>query len=122
MPWPWRWATPPGAARARRPPARGASRAATPRPAPGARHAAPARGAGARRREYVRGVAEVIKAGFIADPAVLDLVESDPGQATVPAGPAAAELIERAVRVKAAVVSKDLREAGRREFLNYGHT
>jgi 3-dehydroquinate synthase len=64
------------------------------------------------RREYVSGLAEVIKAGFI----------SDPGQAAVPAGPAAAELIERAVRVKAAVVSEDLREAGQREFLNYGHT
>jgi 3-dehydroquinate synthase len=74
------------------------------------------------RREYVSGLAEVIKAGFIADPAILDLVESDPGQAAVPAGPAAAELIERAIRVKAAVVSEDLREAGQREFLNYGHT
>jgi 3-dehydroquinate synthase len=73
-------------------------------------------------REYVSGLAEVIKAGFIADPAILDLVESDPGQAAVPAGPAAAELIERAVRVKAAVAGEDLREAGRREFLNYGHT
>ncbi len=31
------------------------------------------------RREYVSGLAEVIKAGFIADPAILDLVESDPG-------------------------------------------
>jgi 3-dehydroquinate synthase len=74
------------------------------------------------RAEYVSGLAEVIKAGFIADPAILDLVEADPGQATVPAGPAALELIERAIRVKAAVVGDDLREAGRREFLNYGHT
>jgi 3-dehydroquinate synthase len=74
------------------------------------------------RREYVSGLAEVIKAGFIADPAVLDLVESDPGQAAVPAGAPAGELIERAIRVKAAVVAEDLREAGRRETLNYGHT
>jgi 3-dehydroquinate synthase len=74
------------------------------------------------RAEYVSGLAEVIKAGFIADPAILDLVESGPALAADPAGPAAAELIERAIRVKAAVVSEDLREAGRREFLNYGHT
>jgi len=74
------------------------------------------------RREYVSGLAEVIKAGFIADPAVLDLVESDPGQAAVPAGASAGELIERAIRVKAAVVAEDVREAGRRELLNYGHT
>ena len=32
------------------------------------------------------------------------------------------ELIERTVRVKAHHVSADLREAGLREFLNYGHT
>ena len=32
------------------------------------------------------------------------------------------EIIERAIRVKAEVVSADLRESGRREFLNYGHT
>ena len=74
------------------------------------------------RREYVSGLAEVIKAGFIADPAVLDLVESDPGRAADPAGAPAAELIERAIRVKAAVAGADPREAGPREILNYGHT
>jgi 3-dehydroquinate synthase len=40
----------------------------------------------------------------------------------VPHGRHARELIERTVRVKAAVVSADLREAGPREVLNYGHT
>jgi 3-dehydroquinate synthase len=74
------------------------------------------------REDYVSGLAEVIKAGFIADPAVLDLVESDPGQAAVPAGAPAGELIERAIKAKAVVVAADLREAGRRETLNYGHT
>jgi 3-dehydroquinate synthase len=33
-----------------------------------------------------------------------------------------AELVERAVRVKALVVGQDLREASLREILNYGHT
>ena len=74
------------------------------------------------RAEYVSGLAEVIKAGFIADPVILDLIESRPGAALLPDEPVAAELVERAVRVKAAVVSEDLREAGPREFLNYGHT
>jgi 3-dehydroquinate synthase len=72
--------------------------------------------------EYVSGLAEVIKAGFIADPVILDLIEDDPAGAVVPHGRHARELIERAVRVKAEVVSADLREAGRREILNYGHT
>ena len=72
--------------------------------------------------DYVSGLAEVIKAGFIADPAILGLVEADPTGAAKPGGPHERELIERAVAMKAAVVSADLREAGRREFLNYGHT
>jgi len=72
--------------------------------------------------EYVSGLAEVIKAGFIADPAILDLIESDPAGAARPGGPHERELIERAIRVKAAVVSADLRESGPREVLNYGHT
>ncbi|HEY2442496.1 MAG TPA: 3-dehydroquinate synthase [Streptosporangiaceae bacterium] len=71
--------------------------------------------------EYISGLAEVIKAGFIADPTILELIESDPPAATGPGGPVI-ELVERAVRVKAAVVAADLREAGPREFLNYGHT
>ena len=39
-----------------------------------------------------------------------------------PAGGDTAELIERAVRVKADAVGEDLYDTGRREFLNYGHT
>jgi 3-dehydroquinate synthase len=72
--------------------------------------------------DYVAGLAEVIKAGFIADPVILDLVQQDPGGATVPHGRHARELIERAIRVKAGVVSADLTEQGLREILNYGHT
>ncbi len=72
--------------------------------------------------DYVSGLAEVVKAGFIADPVILDLVESDPAAAADPAGPHTRELVERAVRVKAAVVAADLRESGVREILNYGHT
>ncbi|MGP0025992.1 MAG: 3-dehydroquinate synthase [Streptosporangiaceae bacterium] len=72
--------------------------------------------------DYVAGLAEVIKTGFIADPVILDLVLADPEGATVPHGTHARELIERAIRVKAGVVSQDLTEAGPREILNYGHT
>ncbi|MEW5541188.1 3-dehydroquinate synthase [Streptomyces cyaneofuscatus] len=72
--------------------------------------------------DYVSGMAEIIKAGFIADPVILDLVEADPEAARTPAGPHTAELIERSIRVKAEVVSSDLKESGLREILNYGHT
>ncbi|WP_327357480.1 3-dehydroquinate synthase [Streptomyces sp. NBC_01304] len=72
--------------------------------------------------DYVSGLAEIIKAGFIADPVILDLIEADPAAARTPAGPHTAELIERSIRVKAEVVSSDLKESGLREILNYGHT
>ncbi|WP_078890747.1 3-dehydroquinate synthase [Streptomyces sp. NRRL B-1381] len=72
--------------------------------------------------DYVSGLAEVIKSGFIADPVILDLIEADPEGARTLAGPHTAELIERSIRVKAEVVSSDLKEVGLREILNYGHT
>ena len=74
------------------------------------------------RTDYVAGLAEVIKAGFIADPVIIDLIQQDPDDATVPHGRPARELIERAIRVKADVVSSDPTEQGPREILNYGHT
>ncbi|HTU74931.1 MAG TPA: 3-dehydroquinate synthase [Trebonia sp.] len=72
--------------------------------------------------DYVAGLAETIKAGFISDTTILRLIEQDPADAALVAGSHARELVERAIRVKAAVVSADLREAGLREMLNYGHT
>ena len=72
--------------------------------------------------QWVNGMAEVIKAGFIADTGILDLIEADFPGAAVPSGPAAVELIERAISVKVEVVSRDLKESGPREMLNYGHT
>jgi 3-dehydroquinate synthase len=74
------------------------------------------------RNELVAGMAEVIKAGFIADPRILELVEADPEAAVDPADPVLAELVRRAIQVKADVVSADLRESSLREILNYGHT
>lgn len=72
--------------------------------------------------ELAAGMAEVVKAGFIADPVILDLVERDPAAALDPHGDVLAELVRRAIQVKADVVSADLREANLREILNYGHT
>jgi len=78
--------------------------------------------------ELVAGMGEVVKCGFITDPAILDLVEADPVAATDVDGPVLRELIERAIQVKIDVVVDDLRETGGRdghpgrEVLNYGHT
>jgi 3-dehydroquinate synthase len=72
--------------------------------------------------DYLAGLAEVVKCGFIADPVILDLIEADPAVAARAGNPVEQELIERSVRIKADVVSEDLTEQGRREILNYGHT
>ncbi|HET9564681.1 MAG TPA: 3-dehydroquinate synthase [Mycobacterium sp.] len=74
------------------------------------------------RNEIVAGMAEIVKAGFIADPVILDLIEADPEAALDPAGQVLPELIRRAVTVKAEVVAADERESQLREILNYGHT
>jgi 3-dehydroquinate synthase len=72
--------------------------------------------------ERVAGFAEVVKAGFIWYPEILDLIEADPAAAVDPASEAFRRCIELAIDMKARVVGQDLREAGLREVLNYGHT
>jgi 3-dehydroquinate synthase len=72
--------------------------------------------------DYLAGLAEVVKCGFIADPAILDLIEADPSAAATAGSAVERELVERSVRVKARVVGEDLTEQGLREILNYGHT
>ena len=74
------------------------------------------------RNEIVAGMAEVVKAGFIADPLILDLIEADPRAALDPAGDMLPELVRRAITVKAEVVAADEKESQLREILNYGHT
>ena len=77
-------------------------------------------------RELRAGLAEVIKHGVIADGDELNRVASL-GSALDAAGAIAADrglesLIERSVRIKAAVVAADERELGLRKVLNFGHT
>lgn len=80
------------------------------------------------RAELVAGLGEVVKCGFIADPGILELVETTDPAALTADSPVLRELVERAIQVKADVVAGDLRETGGagghpgREALNYGHT
>ncbi len=62
-------------------------------------------------RDVRAGLAEVVKCGFIADARILSLVQEDLADATDVTGARFAELVERAVAVKAAVVAVDFREA-----------
>lgn len=72
--------------------------------------------------ELLTGMAEAVKCGFIADPQILDLIEQDPEASKDPGSALVRELIERSIKVKAKIVSEDLKESGQREYLNYGHT
>ena len=64
----------------------------------------------------LEGVAEALKAGLVADPALVDLFTRRGSQADL------REMVERSVRVKVEVVEEDFREQGRRAILNFGHT
>ena len=70
-------------------------------------------------REILAGMAETLKCGFIADPRILELPAAALRDVR---SPEFARALGYAVRVKADVVSRDLREANLREILNYGHT
>jgi len=73
-------------------------------------------------RQLRSGWAEVLKHGLICDAGFFDWLGG--AGACGAAGDAAAltEAVVRSVRIKAAVVSEDEKEAGRRALLNLGHT
>ena len=62
------------------------------------------------------GTAEAVKTGLVGDPGLVDLYRRHGSAAPL------AEVVERAIAVKARIVSEDFREAGVRAVLNYGHT
>ncbi|HWH26142.1 MAG TPA: 3-dehydroquinate synthase [Pseudolysinimonas sp.] len=74
------------------------------------------------KNEILAGYAEIVKAGFIAEPEILDIIEADVDAATDPASPQFRRAIELAIAMKARVVGEDFTEQGLREILNYGHT
>ena len=73
-------------------------------------------------RDFAAGMAEVIKCGFISDPKILDVAASHSVDSLRNNPDVVSELIERAVSVKAEIVSSDFKEGFAREVLNYGHT
>src|SRR6185436_19161465 len=57
---------------------------------------------------------EALKGGVIGDPSLFEMFESDAFELD--------EMVRRAIRVKAVIVSADEKEADLRRLLNYGHT
>jgi 3-dehydroquinate synthase len=73
-------------------------------------------------RDFAAGMAEVVKCGFIRDGQILHLLQDRELNALRKDSSLVLELVRRAVRVKADVVSGDFKESFDREILNYGHT
>ncbi len=65
-------------------------------------------------RERLSGMYEALKGGVIADPSLFAMFEADSLDLD--------ELVRKAIRVKAEIVSADEKEADLRRLLNYGHT
>ncbi|MEO5863549.1 MAG: 3-dehydroquinate synthase [Nitrospiraceae bacterium] len=74
------------------------------------------------RREWIAGLAEVIKYGIIADEEFFAFLEQEmPALLALAEGPVL-HAIKRSCEIKAQVVAEDERELDRRRILNYGHT
>jgi 3-dehydroquinate synthase len=74
------------------------------------------------KREFLAGVAEVIKYGVIWDEELFDFLEAKRKKILKLDRDALMHVIKRSCEIKAEVVSKDEREAGLRAILNFGHT
>lgn len=72
--------------------------------------------------EFRSGMAEVVKYGLIADPDLLRGLDQRYKAVYDGRTPQLIELVARCASIKAAFVSSDERDVGRRAFLNYGHT
>ena len=73
-------------------------------------------------REFKAGLAEIIKAGIIADNELFSLFETNSLEDFRTDDKLLTKAITSAIRVKAGVVERDEREAGERKLLNLGHT
>lgn len=67
-------------------------------------------------RQLACGMAEAVKAGMIADPALFALFEESDPYAHLP------EIITRSIAMKIRVVENDEKESSLRKILNFGHT
>ena len=74
------------------------------------------------RREWIAGLAEVIKYGIIADEEFFAFLEQEISALLTLEEEPVIRAITRSCEIKAQVVAEDERESDRRRILNYGHT
>jgi 3-dehydroquinate synthase len=73
-------------------------------------------------REYLSGLAELIKTAIIGDKNLFELVEKSVAAIKKRDTELLTDLVAKSVRFKALVVSEDEKETGVRRILNFGHT
>ncbi len=73
-------------------------------------------------REYLGGLAEVIKYGIVLDKGLFNYIEGNVAEILQRDPVMLEKIIARCCTIKADVVGKDERETGLRAVLNYGHT
>jgi len=73
-------------------------------------------------REYVAGIAEIIKYGAIRSPTLFEWLEESIDQLVAGNADAVTHAVVESCTIKAEIVAADEREAGERALLNFGHT
>jgi len=73
-------------------------------------------------REYVAGIAEIIKCGAVRDRALFEWLEANMELLLARDPIAIAHAVRECCRIKAEIVAADEREQGERALLNFGHT
>ena len=73
-------------------------------------------------RELSAGIAEIVKAGAIADAEFFAWLERNMAALLARDPDVMAKAVQRSCEIKAEVVAEDERESGRRAILNFGHT
>ncbi len=74
------------------------------------------------KREFVAGLAEIVKYGVISDPRLFSFMEANVAAILDRDKRCLTYCIKRSVEIKAHVVMADEKESGLRKILNYGHT
>jgi 3-dehydroquinate synthase len=74
------------------------------------------------RKEYISGIAEVIKYGAIMDPEFLSCLKDQMEGVLALDRTVLERVVTRSVKAKVEIVERDEKEAGLRRLLNFGHT
>jgi len=74
------------------------------------------------RKQYISGIAEVIKYGAIMDESFLQYLKDKMDLLLALDTPVLEEVVSRSVKAKVEIVQKDEMESGLRRLLNFGHT